>query len=140
MASQHDVKKYLAYWLQLGRGVQMPGQPSPTKPATMLGDDAYSDEFETLWVTLQTPSIADQSYLEGTDQTITQLLSTSWIIEPCARCALPVPLKEQGILMVPSCPCADMGDAPNLDDFPPREPVSSQGFLRNLTDRLQSKN
>jgi hypothetical protein len=32
-----------------------------------------------------------------------------------------------------------MGDAPNLDDFPPREPVSSQSFLRNLTDRLQSK-
>jgi hypothetical protein len=140
MASVQQVKTYLAYWFQLGRGVWMPGRTTCQKPQQILSDNTYSREFEILWSQLQQPAIAAQSHLDGTDQTIAQLLSTGWDIDPCARCGLPIPLKTQGLpISVYTCPCSDMSNLPNLEFLPPREPVSSQLRLQRICDRLRTE-
>jgi hypothetical protein len=136
MASVNQVKTYLAYWFQLGRGVWIPGHADLVKPARILSDNAYSVEFETLWAKLATPSVSAHSYLEGTEQTIDELLSPMWEVESCARCSLPIPLKTAGLPPTYTCPCADMGNLPNLEMIPPREPVNSQLVLQRICDRL----
>jgi hypothetical protein len=137
MASINHIKTYLAYWFQLGRGLWMPGHDELVCPVTVLGDGAYSADFESLWTELEIPYIAAQSYLEGTEQTIAELLSPIWEVSPCARCGLPIPLKTAGLQPVQTCPCADMKNLPNLELLPPREPISHQAVLHNICDRLR---
>jgi hypothetical protein len=138
MASTNDIKTYLAYWLQLGRGLWMPGHADRVRPATILGDGAYSADFEALWVQIQAPDVVAQSYLEGTDQTIGELLSPSWEINPCARCGLPIPFKTAGLSQADAgCPCADMSHQPDLSLIPPRAPISTQAVLGNICARLR---
>ncbi len=137
MATTNHIKTYLAYWFQLGRGLWMPGHAERVCPATILGDGAYSAEFEALWDQLQAPYVAAQSYLEGTEQTIAELLSPTWEINPCARCSLPIPLKTAGLPQVYTCPCADMRHQPDLSLFPPRAPISTPAVLGNICARLR---
>jgi hypothetical protein len=140
MASVQQVKTYLAYWFQLGRGIWMPGRTTALKFPQILSDNSYSREFELLWSQLQQPTIASYSHLDGTDQTIAQLLSADWEIDPCARCGLPIPLKTPGLpISTYTCPCADMSNLPNLELMPPREPVSSQSRLQRICDRLRTE-
>jgi hypothetical protein len=135
MALPTEVKTYLSYWFQLGRGLRMPPQARLVKPPAVLADGRYSTEFEAIWQELMQPSIAAQSYLEGSEQTIAQLLDPSWDIQDCARCSLPVPIKVAG-LPAESCPCDDMRQLPDLSVMPPRAPIDSQAMLRRLCERL----
>lgn len=117
----------------------MPGRTICQKPQQILSDNTYSREFETLWSQLQEPTIAAHSYLDGTEQTIAQLLGNDWDIDPCARCGLPIPLKTQGLpIATYTCPCSDMSNLPNLELLPPREPVSSHLRLQRICARLRT--
>jgi hypothetical protein len=135
MALPTQVKTYLSYWFQLGRGVRMPLAAGPVKPAAVLADGGYSTEFEALWHQLTQPQMAASSYLDGTEQTIAQLLETTWEIQDCARCNLPIPMKVAG-LPSQSCPCDALKILPDIAEIPPRAPIDSQATLRRLCERL----
>jgi hypothetical protein len=142
MASSEKVKTYLAYWLQLGQGIRMLGPEGGygaqlVRPGSVLADGQYSDSFEALWQKLQQPEIASQAHLWGTEQTIAQLLSSSWEIGTCSLCRLPVPLTTAGLpINSSSCPCSEIKPPPNLELCPPREPINSQVMLKQMCDRL----
>jgi hypothetical protein len=134
MASEQQVKRYLAYWLQLGKRVVIPKTNSAILPNPVIAGDRYSNEFEQLWQFILSPESSD-CYLEGTPQTIAELLTPRWDVESCVRCDMPVPMINVG--MPPeSCPCSDLLTWPNTDIPKPREPISSLDRLREIRNRL----
>jgi hypothetical protein len=138
MASQHQIRQYLAYWFQLGKQVFLNNGCEALLPQPVIQGDRYSPEFESCWQRIMSPASGD-CYLEGTDQTIQELLSSVWEINPCARCEMPVPVRSQGIPTL-SCPCIDLPFWPNLDIPQPRSPINSHAQLMQIRDRLLRAN
>ncbi|MEO1209173.1 MAG: hypothetical protein AAFX78_06495 [Cyanobacteria bacterium J06638_20] len=135
MASDQQVKQYVAYWFQLGKRVMLRNGREAVLPEPVIQGDRYSEAFEACWKRLQSPESGD-CYLEGTSQTIQELLSTDWNISPCARCGMPVPMLDLGVMDM-GCPCADLQNWPN-DELPrPRPPIDSNSRLGSIRDRLQ---
>jgi hypothetical protein len=135
MASENQVRDYLAYWFQLGKRVLIQGGQDSLLPSPVIRGDRYSPEFEACWQT----AIASESgdcYLEGTSQTIAELLSPGWEIDPCCRCSMPVPMQLLGVSSL-ECPCSDLAGWPNTEVPQPRSPVSSQSSLLHIRDRLR---
>ncbi|HEY9637428.1 MAG TPA: hypothetical protein V6D14_28770 [Coleofasciculaceae cyanobacterium] len=138
MAPEQQVKRYLAYWFQLGKRVLIRNGDAALQPQSVMAGDRYSDEFESIWQQIVSPDSGD-CYLEGTHQTITELLTPEWNVEACSRCEMPVPVKNAG--MPPElCPCNDLPNWPNMDLPLPREPISSQDRLQEIRDRLNQGN
>ncbi len=137
MATPYDVRQYLAYWFQLGKQVIAVDRSQSIAPSAVITGDRYSDAFETCWQYIQ----ADPSayYLEGTTQTIAELLSSKWELTPCARCSMPIPMPSLGLSDSGSCPCSDLPTWPNLELPQPRSPVNSHKTLSNIHDRLQQR-
>lgn len=135
MASEHQVRQYLAYWFQLGKPLLIRGGQEALLPRPVIQGDRYSREFEQCWQRLNSSESGD-SHLEGTSQTIAELLSPNWEINPCSRCSMPVPVRSVGIANL-ECPCIDIPDWPNTDMPRPRAPVSSQNELMRIRDRLR---
>ncbi len=77
-------------------------------------------------------------YLEGTSQTIQELLSPQWEISSCARCEMPVPMIQLG-MQPNTCTCSDLDNWPNNELPPPREPVSSREKLRTISKSLNNE-
>lgn len=134
MASQTQVKQYLAYWLQLGKKVMIRNGREALLPQPVVKGNGYSQEFEACWQKIISPDSGD-CYLEGTDETIAQLLTPEWELIMCSRCELPLPLPTAG-LSPQCCPCNDLREWPNLDLPKPRLPVNNQAKLGNIRDRL----
>lgn len=134
MASENDVRHYLAYWFQAGKRVVMEGGHNAYCPSTVLQSDRFSDEFERCWAYLRS-SQSGECYLEGTQQTIQDLLSSSWDVMPCARCEMPVPVLSMGVSSA-ECPCNDLPNWPNADIPKPRSPVSTSHHLNDIRSRL----
>lgn len=135
MASVERVRQYLAYWFQLGQGVVIRNGAKVLLPKRVISGNSYSPEFETCWQYLTSPQAGD-CYLQGTNQTIAELLSPAWDISPCARCSMPVPLRQPGFSTQFECPCADLPSWPNSEMPMPRAPIDSQNHLSGLRDRL----
>jgi len=134
MASEQEVKRYLAYWFQLGKKVVIRNGESALLPQPIFTGDRYSDEFERIWKQVVSPASGD-CYLEGTQQTIAELLTPQWTVSPCVRCDMPVPVKTVG--MPPElCPCNDLPSWPNTELPAPRDSVSTQDRLSAIRDRL----
>jgi hypothetical protein len=134
MASEQQVKRYLAYWFQLGKKVVLHNGQSAVLPQPVIVGDRYSDEFEAIWQKILSPDSGD-CHLEGTVETIAELLTPKWDVLPCARCDMPVPMINVG--MPPElCACNDLPTWPNTELPPPREPVNSQGRLQEIRERL----
>ncbi len=134
MADETSVKQYLAYWFQAGKRIILSPEGKAYCPRVVIQGDHYSPEFENCWSYLVKEE-SDGCYLEGTPQTIHQLLSQKWDIASCARCDMPVPVLVFGAA-AGECPCSDLPNWPN-DDIPrPRSPVSSSEQLRAIRDRL----
>lgn len=135
MASEHQVRQYIAYWFQLGKKVLIHNGKEALLPQPVIQGDRYSEEFESCWQKIISPESGD-CYLEGTQETIAQLLTPGWDVSPCGRCQMPVPIKTVG--MPPElCPCNDLPNWPNTEVPQPRSPVSSQSRLIEIRDRLQ---
>lgn len=135
MASQAQIKTYLAYWFQLGKKVFLPQQGKEILPQSVIKGDRYSPEFENCWQQILA-SKGKNYYLEGTEQTIEELFSYSWDIVSCARCEMPIPIVESGIQPL-CCPCSDLPEWPNLELPSPRTPVNTSDYLSKLHARLQ---
>jgi hypothetical protein len=134
MASENQVKKYIAYWFQLGKKVLIRNGSEALLPQPVITGDRYSNEFEECWQKIISPDSPD-SYLQGTHETIAQLLTPTWDISPCASCAMPLPLRQVG--MPPElCPCNDLKNWPNTEMPQPRSPVSTKSQLSGIRDRL----
>ncbi len=111
MASQLEVKKYLAHWFQLGKKVYVRNGDFTMLPSKIFNDTDYSAEFDRCWKLISS-DVSGDCYLEDTTQTIDDLLSPSWEVVDCARCAMPIPLKVAGI-STESCPCVNLSHWPN---------------------------
>jgi hypothetical protein len=137
MASQQQVKQYLAHWFLVGKSVYVNNGQDIRKPASVLQRDQFSAEFERCWQEILSPK-SGHCYLQGTDQTVEELLSSDWDVEPCARCQMPIPLKNSGVKTGP-CPCVDLENWPN-DDLPrPHLPVNNQQHLNGISKRLHKE-
>ncbi len=136
MASEQQVRQYLAYWFQIGKGIVIHNKQETLLPRPVIQGNRYSDEFETCWQRVSSPDAGD-CYLEGTNQTIVELLSPSWEINPCARCSMPVPFKTLGIASL-ECTCNDVPNWPDTEMPAPRSPVNNQAQLQKIRDRLNT--
>lgn len=134
MASQDQVKQYLAYWFQLGKKVLIKNGQEALLPQPVIQGNRYSTEFEECWQQLVSPTSKD-CYLEGTQQTIAELLSPAWEINPCARCEMPVPVPNLGMPAL-TCPCIDLPTWPDTEMPQPRSPINTQSQLIQIRDRL----
>lgn len=134
MSSKQQVKRYLAYWFQLGKKVVIPKNNSLVLPQPVIVGEHYSQEFEDICQFIFSPDSGD-CYLQGTQQTIAELLLPQWEVDYCALCQMPIPIKKAGI---PShiCPCHDLLTWPNTELPAPRDPVNSQDSLRRIRDRI----
>jgi len=138
MASEQQVRQYLAYWFQLGKRLITHNGQKSLKLTSVISGDRYSDEFEACWNLVCSPESGD-CYIEGTTQTIQELLSSAWEISSCARCAMPVPTRSLGM---PSdeCPCFDLPYWPDTETPQPRSPVRTADSLQKIRDRLSRPN
>lgn len=136
MASEQQVKKYLAYWFLLGKKVIIDGNQGVLPQPVMQGEN-YSQAFEDCWRQIIS-SAAGNSYLQGTNETIGELLTDKWDITDCARCSMPVPMIDIGVSSL-VCTCNDLANWPNLDLPKPRSPVNNQAQLTNIRDRVQNR-
>ncbi|MBW4615934.1 MAG: hypothetical protein KME21_22160 [Desmonostoc vinosum HA7617-LM4] len=134
MANQQEVKKYLAYWFQLGKRVVTGNGQASFLPQPVLKGSSYSPEFEECWQKIISPESGD-CYLEGTHETIAELLTPAWEMLPCGRCEMPVVAKSVGMPAL-LCPCNDLLTWPNTELPKPRSPICSQEQLRVIRDRL----
>jgi len=134
MATSNQVKTYLAYWFQLGKKVVIQGGQEAVLPQPVIAGNRYSDQFEACWNYLQSSESGD-CYLEGTAQTITELLSDQCEVSDCARCAMPVPILSVGINAL-ECPCIDLPTWPNTELPQPRAPVDTTARLSQIRERL----
>ncbi|MDX2241817.1 MAG: hypothetical protein NW224_14115 [Leptolyngbyaceae cyanobacterium bins.302] len=134
MASEQQIRQYLAYWFQLGKGIVIPDKQKPLLPRPVIQGNHYSSEFEAVWREIM---MNQDCYLEGTHQSIAQLLSPLWEINPCARCSMPVPFRSPGLPPALECPCSDLPDWPNTEIPQPREPVDNAIQLTQIRDRLR---
>jgi hypothetical protein len=138
MASEQQVKRYLAYWFQLGKRVVIRNGQSARLPQPIMAGEDYSEEFESLWQQLLSPDSGD-CYLEGTEETIAELLTPQWQLESCSRCDMPIPMRTVGMPAV-ACPCCDLSTWPNTELPLPRSPICSQRRLCDIRERLQQAN
>jgi hypothetical protein len=135
MASEEQVKNYLGYWFQLGKKVFLKNGREKLLPEPVFRGNSYSEEFESCWQQILEFKGKD-CYLEGTLQTIEQLLSPCWEINPCSRCEMPVPTIDLGMQSL-ICPCSDLPGWPNNELPKPRSPVDSSARLSKIQERLR---
>ena len=135
MASLDDVKKYLAHWFQLGKGVLNEQDDAVYLPESIIQGDRYSDDFEQCWQTIVQAN-HQALYLRGTDQSLADLLSPAWEIVNCSRCDMPIPLTYKQLPSMP-CTCEDLDNWPNEELPRPRLPVSNHDHLARLRSRLE---
>ena len=133
MAHHQQVKQYLAYWFQLGKQAINSRSSTQLCPEPVIHGDRYSQSFEASWQTIQ--ANPGHWHLEGTTQTIAELLSPKWELSTCSRCSMPVPMPDLG-MPAENCPCSDLPTWPNLDLPQPRLPVDSQGKLGRIYTRI----
>jgi hypothetical protein len=130
MASTQEVRQYLAHWFQLGKKVTVPDRDSIFTQKVLQGN-IYTTEFEACW---QEIIAQPHAYVEGTDQTIAELLTDRWDVIDCARCTMPIPLPAAGLPQSQSCTCHDMPTWPNTQVPLPR---AAGALLTRTTDLRQ---
>ena len=130
-----EIKCYIAHWFQLGKRVYSSKTQTFLLHQSVIEVGKYSEEFEDCWQYILSPESGD-CYLEGTEQTVTELLSSDWEVIPCSLCEMPIPVRIAGKGQV-SCPCNDLPGWPNLDLPLPRSPVNSGESLNQIQERLK---
>ncbi|MEH2144337.1 hypothetical protein [Nostoc sp.] len=134
MATKQEVRGYLAYWFQLGKKLITANGKASFLPQSVLDGDRYSEEFEECWQKILSPESGD-CYLEGTHETIAELLTPAWEMLPCSRCSMPVAARNVGMPTL-LCPCNNLPNWPNTELPAPREPIKTQDQLKTIRDRL----
>ena len=136
MASTTEVKTYLAHWFQLGKKLVLQDREI-LQPQPIITGDRFSPQFEECWQKIAQVE-GKNCYLEGSNETIEDLLSPGWNINSCARCDMPVAIVETGIQSL-DCLCSDLDNWPNNELPKPRSPINNRAGLDKIRGRLQSK-
>ncbi len=134
MASQAEVREYLAHWFQLGKPIVLAEDRGVCLPSPIFQGSEYSRSFEDCWRRIMTTSGQD-CYLDGTTESIAEMLSPGWDVTACARCAMPIAIPAAGT-MTHLCPCNDLPTWPNTEVPMPRTAVNNQDQLKALQQRL----
>ena len=137
MASTTQVKEYLAHWFQLGKTLVWRNGKAELLPQPVIQGDRFSEQFEECWRKIMSVGGKD-CYLEGSKETVEDLLGASWDIDNCARCDMPVALVNCGVQPL-NCLCSDLDNWPNNELPSPRSPVNSQSQLNKIKARLNVK-
>ena len=137
MATKQEVKIYLAHWFQLGKTVVLNRDNVIFSPKKVITGNSYSREFEQSWQRIISSKTSDY-YLEGTHQTIQELLTPAWEIVNCSRCDMPLAMHSVG-MPAAICPCHYLTNWPNTEVPSPRCPIDSQIYLQQIRDRLIEK-
>ena len=133
MASVSQVQAYLAYWFQLGKPVVFHKSQAQCLPSPVFQGSQFSPAFDQCWQRIsQHPA---DCHLQGTDQTIAELLAGEWDITECARCEMPIPMSVQ-IVETSTCPCNDLPTWPNDEVPKPRMGVNDNNHLQGIRKRL----
>jgi hypothetical protein len=138
MASRTLVKNYVAQWMQMGKTVSLSTQGEQVHIYKIVQGEQYSPSFNKLWDEISTTK-AQEAYLSGTDETISDLLNSKWEIIACARCNLLVPSIDMGPRVPVCCPCDDLAGHPNLDSVVPHVPITLASRLDDICDRITQK-
>ncbi|MBR8831791.1 MAG: hypothetical protein Cpurp_11375 [Chlorogloea purpurea SAG 13.99] len=138
MTQEAQVKKYLAYWFLLGKPIIINNGKETLLPKPIFVGQQYSPQFEACWQKITDKNNGD-CYLEGTQQTIQELLSPLWDLDPCARCSMPVPQKIGGAPVL-NCTCQDLENWPNSELPPPNLPSDNGVKLARIRQTLMAKN
>jgi hypothetical protein len=133
MASELELKNFVACWMQLGKGIQRTSGQSIHLDQVIQGED-YSEAFKAFW-NQWTEDGLQNVYLEGTSVSLSALNTALWEIVPCARCTMPVALPIGDVASC-ICPCHDLADWPNNELPTPRPPVSNKTHLDRIFKRL----
>lgn len=134
MASQAQIRDFLAHWFQLGKPVVLSENRGEYLPEPVFQNGCYSQTFEDCWDKIMVTSGQD-CHLKGTTQSIGEMLSSGWDITPCARCEMPVAVPVLGIT-TQLCPCNDIPTWPSTEVPTPRPAVDNEHHLRALRHRL----
>lgn len=134
MASQQDVQHYLAYWFQLGKPIHISNGRLTQRPVPVLEGNQFSRAFRDCWKLIMAVGGRD-CYLDGTQETVEQLLSPKWEIADCARCSIPTAMSAV-MPVAQLCACGDIDNWPN-DELPaPHMPINNKNHFNRLTTRL----
>ncbi|NJL44768.1 MAG: hypothetical protein HC922_01520 [Leptolyngbyaceae cyanobacterium SM2_3_12] len=136
MATQEQVRDFLAHWFQLGKPVVLGAKRGECLPAPIFHLGHYSSEFEDCWQQILLTKGQD-CYLKGTTQTVADMLTPGWDITTCARCTMPVAIPSVGLMKFP-CPCHDLPTWPNYDVPVPRAAVDDGQHLSDIQQRIES--
>lgn len=137
MASEAQVKHYLAHWFQLGKQVLLPKRQQKLRPSQIFGGNTYSHEFESYWQYIF--AAGADCYLEGAEQTIQELLSSDWEVVECTRCRMPCPVAITGNNS-PVCLCVSLSSWPNTELPSPRVAIDNQIYLARIQKRVARSN
>ena len=137
MASATQVRIYLAHWFQLGKKLIWLNGEAELLPQPVIRGEEFSPQFEDCWQKVMSVD-GKNCYLEGSSETIEDLLSSNWDINNCARCNMPVPIVEIGTQSL-DCICSDVQNWPNTELPAPRSPVNNSVQLNNIRSRLDAK-
>ena len=136
MASPREVQNYLAYWFQLGKSVHIKNGRSLQRPIPVLEGHQFSRAFQACWREIMAVKGRD-CYLDGSQETIEQLLSPQWEITDCARCSIPTAIPVV-MPVAQLCPCGDIDTWPN-DELPaPHMPINNNEHFSRLKTRLNT--
>lgn len=138
MASATEVKTYLAHWFQLGKKLIWRNGETKLLPEKIIQGDGFAPQFEECWQKIMSVGGRD-CYLEGSEATIQELLSPTWTINQCARCAMPIPMVEAGIQSL-DCACSDLDNWPNTELPQPRSPINNQARLSRISNKIKKTN
>jgi hypothetical protein len=134
MATQEQIRSFLAHWFQLGKPVVLAGDHNECLPYPVYYKNGYSQSFEDCWRHIMATN-GKGCYLKGTTQSVADMLSSAWDITPCARCDMPVAVPALGMMKYP-CPCHDLHTWPNYDVPAPRMAVDDGHHLEEIQRRL----
>lgn len=135
MASVSQVRSYLAHWFQLGKPVVFQKGQTQCLPSPIFQGKDFSTAFEACWQKIvQNPA---DCYLQGTEQTLADLLAENWEITECARCTMPIPMPVDAVA-ASACPCNDLPLWPNNEIPQPRLGVCATSYLEAIRDRLSA--
>jgi hypothetical protein len=135
MASQEQVRDFLAHWFLLGKPVMLAYGTSECLPVPVYCKEHFSFAFEDCWQQIMATG-GEGCYLKGTVQTIAMMLTPAWDMTPCARCKLPIPMPTLGMTTLP-CPCNDLMSWPNQELPMPRTAVNDGCHLDAIQRRLE---
>ena len=134
MASQQEVQTYLAYWFQLGKSIHINNGQITRRPMPVLEGDRFSRDFQDCWQAIMAVG-GRNCYLDGSSETIAQLLSPAWEITNCARCNIPTAM-ETVMPVAKPCACGDLDSWPNNELPPPHMPINNKEHFSRLKTRL----